>query len=145
MTIPGIYRISFIEQNEVEDVWHEDQPQPNVRSGGNEPIVANARYFKSFDQGQANMSEELVDNADGQMYTLQLNFIVRTEKDMALAKKYIRRPVVIYVETVAREHYTIGTKEYPVRMIASNAYDGVTNREMEINVTYDTLTGILTR
>lgn len=141
----GIYQIAFVEQNEVDDLWHEDQPQPQQRGAGNEPIVANAHYFSCFDQGQANMDEELIDDANGTMYSLQLSFPVRKDSDIALAKKYLRRPVVMYVETVAGDHFKIGTKEYPVRMKGNNGYQGISNREMAISVTYDTLTGVLNK
>ena len=140
----GIYRIGFVEQNEFDDTWHEQQPQPAQR-GGNDPVVANAHYFNRFDQGQANMVEELNIDENGAMYSLAIDFPVRDDNDIALAKKYMRRPIVMYVETVAEEHYTIGSKEYPVRMKSQNNYDGISNREMAISVNYDTLTGVLTK
>lgn len=141
----GIYKIAFVEQNEYDDTWQQQQPQPQQRGVGDVPVIANAHYFKRFDQGQANMVEELNIDENGAMYSLAIDFPVRDDKDIALAKKYMRRPIVMYVETVAEEHYTIGSKEYPVRMKSQNNYDGISNREMAISVNYDTLTGVLTK
>lgn len=142
MSKTGIKRIGFVEQNEIDDTWHEQQPQPTVR-GENEPVIANIHWFGSFDQGNATLSETQVIDGNGAMYQALLDFTVRKDDDMQLANRYAGRPVVIYAEAVDGNTYRIGTKEYPVRMIREKKYDGVTNREISVSVEYDTLTGIL--
>ncbi len=132
--------IGFVEQNEVNDQWVQQQEQqdrslPDVYIDG-------INRFRSIDQRQASMTEELTVDADGQRYRQQVQFVVRTEHDRALAKKYERRPLVLHVWTVGGQHYKIGTKSYPayLRPTKSNSMDTV---ETSLTVEYETLTPIM--
>ena len=132
--------IGFEEQNEVNDQWVQQQEQqdrslPDVYIDG-------INRFRSIDQRQASMTEELTVDADGQRYRQQVQFVVRTEHDRALAKKYERRPLVLHVWTVGGQHYKIGTKSYPayLRPTKSNSMDTV---ETSLTVEYETLTPIM--
>lgn len=136
----GIKRIGFVEQNEYESS-NDIHPMPmNI---DRDEVIQNIRWFAAFDQGNAQLSEHHVIDENGAMYQAFLDFTVRKEDDMQLAKRYAGRPVVIYAEAVDGKTYRIGTKEYPVRMSRDKKYDGVSNREVSLSVTYDTLTGIL--
>lgn len=143
MTIAGLKKIGFIEQNEVNDVWVQ-QEQPAQR-GGDEPVIDNAHWFKSIDQSNSSISEQTVDESDGMCFECSVSFAVRTEDDLKLARKYVKRPVVLHCNTVDGRHFAIGTKEYPVRMQWDENYDGINTHETRISVQYRTLTGILTR
>ena len=131
----GIYQIGFKEQNEESDIWVQQEAQqerslPNIYLDG-------TRRFKSIDQKKTDLTEELVMDASGKKYKVQLPFVVRKDKDIELAKKYAGRPMVIYVWAVDGHVYKIGTKSYPAYIITSNRYQGLDTREMALTVEYE--------
>ena len=135
--------IGFVEQNEVNDTWTQQaQEQQAERSLAQDVYIDGINRFRSIDQRQSSMTEELTIDADGQRYRQQVQFVVRTEHDRALAKKYERRPLVLHVWTVGGQHYKIGTKSYPAYLIPSksNSMDTV---ETSLTVEYETLTPIM--
>lgn len=136
----GIYRISFAEQNETDDVWVEQQPQ-QLRGGLVSMILR--RWFNGIDQRVSTLEENIIDDEGGIRYETTLSFTVRKDADIALAKKYSARPVVIYADAVDGNTYIIGTKDYPARMSCSNRYDGLNTREVQVNVRYQSLSGAL--
>ncbi|MBQ8959466.1 MAG: hypothetical protein IJ057_13365 [Bacteroidales bacterium] len=134
--------IGFVEQNEVNDQWVQQQEQPAQRSLP-DVYLDGSHWFKSIDQQNATLEETLNDDESGLSYTTNLDFTVRTEEDMALAKKYARRPLVIKAVAVDGTTYSIGTKQYPVRMATQNRYDGMNTREMQISATFQSRTGVM--
>ena len=134
--------IGFVEQNEVNDTWQQAEEQQAERSLAQDVYIDGINRFRSIDQRQASMTEELTIDADGQRYRQQVQFVVRTEYDRALAKKYERRPLVLHVWTVGGQHYKIGTKSYPAYLIPTktNSMDAV---ETSLTVEYETLTPIM--
>lgn len=137
----ALKKIGFAEQNEINDVWVEQQVQ--VRSTTYTSDGATWRWFDNIDQSNALLEESITDNDNGIYYTTDVSFTVRTEADMALAKKYEKRPLVVKVEAVDGNIYKIGTKQYPVRMTTKNIYDGLTVREIQVSLSFDSLTGVL--
>ena len=141
MTKVALRKIGFIEQNEVDDTWQQQQsstPQPPQR--GTSPSV---KWFASIDQAAATLEETVNQSSDGSYYESRLSFSLRQEADIAKAKKYARRPVVIYVNAVDGSQYTIGTAGYPATMITRNRFDGTNTREITVEVTYQTLTPVM--
>lgn len=138
----ALKKIGFAEQNEINDVWQEQQAQ-NLRSTTYTTDGATWHWFDNIDQNAATLEESISDDENGVFYTAEVNFTVRTEADMTLAKKYEKRPLVMKAEAVDGKIYTIGTKQYPVRMATQNRYDGRNVREMQVSLSYDTLTGVL--
>ena len=141
MSKVGILKIGFKEQNEVDDTWVQQEQQaersvPVVYSDG-------SHWFKSIDQDNTSLTEQLVMDASGKHYEVQLPFVVRTDADMALAKKYEGRPVVVYAVAVDGTRYTIGTKSYPAYLTPSNRYDARNTREMAMEVNYRGKTSLL--
>lgn len=135
--------IGFVEQNEVNDTWTQQaQEQQAERSLAQDVYIDGINRFRSIDQRQSSMTEELTIDADGQRYRQQVQFVVRTEHDRALAKKYERRPLVLHVWTVGGQHYKIGTKSYPAYLVPTktNSMDTV---ETSLTVEYETLTPIM--
>lgn len=134
--------IGFVEQNEVNDTWQQAQEQQAERSLAQDVYIDGINRFRSIDQRQSSMTEELTIDADGQRYRQQVQFVVRTEHDRALAKKYERRPLVLHVWTVGGQHYKIGTKSYPAYLVPTktNSMDAV---ETSLTVEYETLTPIM--
>ena len=137
----GIYRIGFKEQNEVNDQWvqqeeHQERSIPDVYIDG-------SHWFKSIDQKNSSLEEVLVNDESGTRYETTLSFVVRKSEDMTLAKKYDRRPVIMYVRAVDGSNYTIGTKTYPVMMLTENRYDAMNTREISVTVRFDSLYGIM--
>lgn len=137
----GISRIGFVEQNEIDDQWVQ-QEQPAQRGIGG-TAIAGLHPFGSIDQSAATLEENFEDDENGQHYEAMLDFTVRTEADIAMAKKYAGRPVVVHVQAVDGNKYTIGTKQYPVRMKTQNRYDGMNTREIGVSVSYKSLTGVM--
>lgn len=145
MTIVGIKTIGFVEQNEVDDQWsieHIDPDQPDDRAVPVETTILGYKGFRSIDQRQASMTEELTMDENGSHYRQQVQFTVRTEYDRDLARKYERRPLVLHVWTVDGHHYKIGTKSYPAYIVPAktNSMDTV---ETALTVEYDTLTPVM--
>ena len=139
----GIYKIGFDEINEVTDQWSQQQePQPEERSAP-EMELQHTHWFKSIDQSNTSLIENLIDDDSGMYYEVQLPFVVRKDVDIKLAKKYEGRPVVIYAWAVDGNRYTIGSKEYPTCLITSNRYSGMDTRERAFEVNYRSSTSLL--
>lgn len=136
----GIYKIGFKEQNEVSDEWvQEDQQQEQQEEMDRtipNPMIVGNHWFKSIDQDNTTLTEELVMDESGKRYEVELPFVVRKTEDIALAKKYEGRPVVVYAFAVDGKRYTIGSKEYPARLVTSNRYQALDTREMAMTVSY---------
>lgn len=134
----GIHRIGFKETNEVTDQWsqeHQEEQQQEERIVG-EVYLHGDHWFKSIDQDKTELSEEMTIDESGKYYVVELPFVVRKPEDIALAKKYEGRPVVVYADAVDGKRYTIGTKDYPARLVTSNRYQGTSTREMAMNIEY---------
>lgn len=132
--------IGFVEQNEANDQWVQQQEQqdrslPDVYIDG-------IHRFRSIDQAKSSIMEDLSIEESGNKYHQHVQFVVRTEYDRELAKKYERRPLVVHVWTVDGCHYKLGTKSYPAYFVPSktNSMDTV---ETAMTVDYDTLTAIM--
>ena len=143
MAIVGIKTIGFVEQNEVNDQWVQQEEEQQAERSIPDIYIDGSHWFKKIDQSAADLTEDLVMDESGQHYELTLSFTVRTESDMALAKKYAKRPVVIYAVAVDGTRYTIGTKSYPAYIVTSNRYDAMNTREVQGSVTYQSRTGIM--
>lgn len=141
MSKVGILKIGFKEQNEVNDTWVQ-QEQQSERSV---PVVYSdgSHWFKSIDQDNTSLTEELTIDESGKYYDVQLPFVVRQKADIDLAKKYQGRPVVVYVIAVDGSRYTIGTKPYPAYLTPSNRYDARNTREVAMEVNYRGKTSLL--
>lgn len=141
MSKVGILKIGFKEQNEVNDQWVQ-QEQQSERSV---PVVYSdgSHWFKSIDQDNTSLTEELTIDESGKYYDVQLSFVVRQKADIDLAKKYQGRPVVVYVIAVDGSRYTIGTKSYPAYLKPSNRYDARNTREVAMEVNYRGKTSLL--
>ena len=141
MTKVALKKIGFIEQNEVDDTWQQQQSgvQPEPQRGTSPSV----KWFAGIDQAAAILEETVNQSSDGSYYESRLSFSLRQEADIAKAKKYARRPVVIYVNAVDGSQYTIGTKGYPATMITRNRFDGTNTREITVEVTYQTLTPVM--
>lgn len=138
--------IGFVEQNEATDEWMpQDEPIDPGSLERSEPdihYIGGIRHFQSIDQAQASLKEELNMDGSGSVYHQHVQFAVRTEADRALVKKYERRPLVLYVETVDGEEYQIGTKDYPAYIIPSKTKSRDTV-ETALTVDYDTTTPVM--
>ena len=143
MTIVGIKTIGFVEQNEVNDQWVQQEEAPAERSGITPIYIDGIRRFGSFDQGNATLSEKSTINESGKVYELDLAFVVRKPNDITLGKKYLNRPWVMHVWTVDGKHHRIGSKSYPAYLESDNRYENVTNRELAMTVKYQSRTSIL--
>lgn len=144
MAKTGIYKIGFVEQNEIDDTWQQaeaEQSGPAERGGRAVPLVV--RWFSAFDQREASMNEELVEDETGIRFETTLDFAVRRDADITLARKYMRRPVVMHVVAVDQREYKVGTKAYPVRMKTNNDYGGIDTREIHITVGYRSRNGVM--
>ncbi len=141
MSKVGILKIGFKEQNEVNDQWVQQEQQsersiPDIYSDG-------SHWFKSIDQDNTSLTEQLVMDESGKRYEVRLSFVVRTDADIALAKKYEGRPVVVYAVAADGSRYTIGTKSYPAYLTPSNRYDARNTREVAMEVNYRGKTSLL--
>ena len=141
MTKVALKSIGFVEQNEIDDQWV--QQELPAQRGASNAIMVGLRSFGSIDQSAATLEENFEDDESGQHYEALLDFTVRTEADIAMAKKYAGRPVVVHVQAVDGSRYKIGTKQYPVRMKTQNRYDGMNTREIGVSVSYKSLTGVM--
>lgn len=138
----GIEKIGFVEQNEVNDQWVQQEEQERGRAVS--PVnLDEITRFTGIDQSASSLTEELVVDGQGAKYAQSLKTVVRKDHDIALAEKYAGRPMVMHVWTVGGKHITIGTKQYPARMLTSDRNTGVETREVEIHVDYETLTSVL--
>ena len=141
MSKVGIYRIGFKEQNEINDIWVQQEEQQE-RSGP-ELSIDGSHWFKSIDQKVTDLTEEMVMDETGTCFEQNLSFVVRKDVDIELARKYANRPVVVYALAVDGSRYTIGTKNYPAYLITSDRYQGLDTREVAITVNYKTKTRLL--
>lgn len=141
MSKVGIYRIGFKEQNEINDIWVQQEEQQE-RSGP-ELYIDGSHWFKSIDQKVTDLTEEMAMDETGTCFEQNLSFVVRKEVDIELARKYANRPVVVYALAVDGSRYTIGTKNYPAYLITSDRYQGLDTREMAMTVNYKTKTRLL--
>lgn len=141
MSKVGILKIGFKEQNEVNDQWVQ-QEQQSERSIP-DIYIDGSHWFKSIDQDNTTLTEELTIDESGKYYDVQLPFVVRQKADIDLAKKYQGRPVVVYVIAVDGSRYTIGTKSYPAYLTPSNRYDARNTREVAMEVNYRGKTSLL--
>lgn len=134
--------IGFVEQNEVNDTWSAQQQEQQDQRFTIDAYLDGINRFRSIDQQEASMTEELVSDGSGDKYHQQVKFVVRTEYDRKLAKRYERRPLVLHVWTADDNHYIIGTKSYPVYLVPSksNSMDTV---ETALTVEYETTTPIM--
>ncbi len=141
MSKVGIYRIGFKEQNEINDIWVQQEEQQE-RSGP-ELNIDGSHWFKSIDQKVTDLTEEMVMDETGTCFEQNLSFVVRKDVDIELARKYANRPVVVYALAVDGSRYTIGTKNYPAYLVTSDRYQGLDTREMAMTVNYKTKTRLL--
>lgn len=137
----GIRKIGFKEQNEINDAWVQ-QEQPAQRSLP-DIYLDGSHWFRSIDQDNTSLTEELVMDESGKCFQIELPFAVRTESDMELAKKYAGRPVVVYANAVDGKQYKIGTKSYPAYLMIYNRYDARNTREVTVEVKYQSKTSLL--
>lgn len=137
----ALKKIGFVEQNEENDNWVQQEQQAE-RSLSQDIYIDGIRRFRSIDQAKSSIMEDLSIEESGNKYHQHVQFVVRTEYDRALAKKYERRPLVVHVWTVDGCHYKLGTKSYPAYFVPSktNSMDTV---ETAMTVDYDTLTAIM--
>ena len=144
MTIVGIKTIGFVEQNEVNDQWVQQEAQVAERSGITPVYIDGIKRFESIDQGNATLSEKSTINESGKVYDLDLAFVVRKQDDITLGKKYLNRPLVLHVWTVDGKHHRIGSKSYPAYLESDNQYENLSTRELAMTVKYQSRTSILT-
>lgn len=137
----AIKKIGFVEQNEENDNWVQQEQQAE-RSLSQDIYIDGIHRFLSIDQAKSSIMEDLSIEESGNKYHQHVQFVVRTEYDRELAKKYERRPLVVHVWTVDGCHYKLGTKSYPAYFVSSktNSMDTV---ETAMTVDYDTLTAIM--
>lgn len=141
MSKVGIYRIGFKEQNEINDIWVQQEEQQE-RSGP-ELYIDGSHWFKSIDQKVTDLTEEMAMDETGTCFEQNLSFVVRKDVDIELAREYANRPVVVYALAVDGSRYPIGTKNYPAYLVTSDRYQGLDTREVAITVNYKTKTRLL--
>lgn len=142
----GIRKIGFVEQNDVDDLWQQEQVDPNQpadRAVPPEVSILGFRGFQSIDQDNSSLNQQLTSDESGPVYDIDLSFVVRTEYDMALVKRFERRPVVMFVWTVDGVRRKIGSKKYPAMMLTDGDYNGRNTHEVSVSVSYRSLKGIL--
>lgn len=137
----ALKKIGFVEQNEENDNWVQQEQQAE-RSLSQDIYIDGIHRFRSIDQAKSSIMEDLSIEESGNKYHQHVQFVVRTEYDRELAKKYERRPLVVHVWTVDGCHYKLGTKSYPAYFVPSktNSMDTV---ETAMTVDYETLTAIM--
>lgn len=137
----ALKKIGFVEQNEENDNWVQQEQQAE-RSLSQDIYIDGIHRFRSIDQAKSSIMEDLSIEESGNKYHQHVQFVVRTEYDRELAKKYERRPLVLHVWTVDGHHYKIGTKSYPAYLVPAktNSMDTV---ETALTVEYETLTPIM--
>ena len=131
--------IGFVEQNEANDQWTQQQEQQLAeRSLPQDIYIDGIHRFHSIDQD----NEDLDIGEEGNKYRQEVQFVVRTEYDRKLAKKYERRPLVLHVWAVNGDHYKIGTPTYPAYLIPSKS-NSMNAVETAMTVNYETLTPMM--
>jgi hypothetical protein len=134
--------IGFEEQNEVNDQWEMQQEEQAERSLPQDIYIDGIHRFRSIDQDNSSITEELVIDENGNKYRQQVQFTVRLESDRDLAKKYERRPLVLHVWAVNGCHYKLGTESYPTYLVPSKTNSKQTV-ETAMTVEYETLKAIM--
>ena len=135
--------IGFVEQNEANDQWTQQQEQQLAERSLPQDIYINGIHrFRSIDQDNSSMTEDLVIGEEGNTYRQDVQLVVRTEYDRKLAKRYERRPLVVHVWAVNGDHYKIGTPTYPAYLIPSKS-NSMNAVETAMTVNYETLTPIM--
>lgn len=137
----ALKKIGFVEQNEENDNWVQQEQQAE-RSLSQDIYIDGIHRFRSIDQAKSSIMEDLSIEESGNKYHQHVQFVVRTEYDRELAKKYERRPLVVHVWTVDGCHYRLGTKSYPAYFVPSKT-KSMDTVETAITVDYDTLTAIM--
>lgn len=138
----GIYRIRFKELNHVNNQWVQQEVEQQRRITA-EVNSDGSHDFKSIDQRTANLVENMEVDGNGVVYNNSLGFTVRRDSDIDLARKYAGQPVVVYAYGVDGHLYTIGTKEYPARLVISDRYSGLDTREVAVKVAYQSVSRLL--
>lgn len=137
----ALKKIGFVEQNEENDQWVQQEQQVE-RSLSQDIYIDGIHRFRSIDQDNSSMTEDLEIGEEGIKYRQQVQFTVRQEYDRELAKKYERRPLVLHVWTVDGHHYKIGTKSYPAYLVPAKT-NSMQTVETALTVEYETLTPIM--
>lgn len=137
----ALKKIGFVEQNEENDNWVQQEQQAE-RSLSQDIYIDGIHRFRSIDQAKSSIMEDLSIEENGNKYHQHVQFVVRTEYDRELAKKYERRPLVVHVWTVDGCHYKLGTKSYPAYFVPSKT-NNMDTVETAMTVDYDTLTAIM--
>ena len=135
----GLKRIGIADKISINDVNQSQQGQV-VNLRGIQPGVL---WFASIDQRDSSLSEELSSDENGLKYDISVNFVVRNTSDIARVKNYMRRPVVMYVETVDGNSITLGTPTYPVFMETEDEWNNLTVRQLSVKVKYESLTSLI--
>lgn len=143
MTKVGIKKIGFIEQNEVNDQWVQQEQEQQAQRTIPDVYLDGSHWFKSIDQQSAILTEKSSIGEEGKVFDQEVQFTVRREDDMALGKKYLNRPLVLHVKTVDGKEHVIGTKSYPAYLESNKRYDGVTTNELSLTVKYKSTTSLL--
>lgn len=133
--------IGFVEQNEENDQWVMQEQQAE-RSLPQDVYIDGIHRFRSIDQDNSSITEELVIDENGNKYHQHVQFTVRQEYDRDLAKKYERRPLVVHVWAVNGCHYKLGTKSYPAYLVPAKT-NSMQTVETALTVEYETLTPIM--
>lgn len=137
----ALKKIGFVEQNEENDQWVQQEQQVE-RSLSQDIYIDGIHRFRSIDQDNSSMTEDLEIGEEGIKYRQQVQFTVRQEYDRELAKKYERRPLVVHVWAVNGCHYKLGTKSYPAYLVPSKTNSKQTV-ETAMTVEYETKTAIM--
>lgn len=137
----ALKKIGFVEQNEENDQWVQQEQQVE-RSLSQDMYIDGIHRFRSIDQDNSSMTEDLEIGEEGIKYRQQVQFTVRQEYDRELAKKYERRPLVVHVWAVNGCHYKLGTKSYPAYLVPSKTNSKQTV-ETAMTVEYETKTAIM--
>ena len=141
----ALKKIGFVEQNEVDDQWDVEQIDPDHPADRSIPVdvvIPGYKGFSSIDQDNSSMTEDLEIGEEGNKYRQEVQFVVRTEYDRKLAKKYERRPLVLHVWAVNGDHYKIGTKSYPAYLVTAKS-NGMDTVATALTVGYETLAPIM--
>ena len=143
MSKVGIHKIGFKEQDKIIDIWNQ-QPdeQPDPERGAVEERFSGHLFLRP-DQRTAYLTEQRTADGNGVVFNISLEFIVRVDADIDLARKYAGRPLVMFAWAVDGKLYTIGTKEYPVMMVISDRYEGLDTREVAVKASYQCVTRLL--
>jgi len=135
----GLLKIGFIERDQVNAIYINPNASQNQQQVNDRGAVDNVQWLKNIDQQNSSISEEFETDERGAQYSVSVDFVVRTEKDITLTKRFIRRPIVLYVQTVDGRQITVGTVEYPAFLKTANKYRAVSSRELSCELEYKSL------